>query len=113
MDYTSFNNAVLARASWLDPPEDTREVLDYCERCGCKLREYDEVYDIFGQYYCTDCIDEKYAYEKEIDTYKTCSNCDEPIEYDSPIYILPKGYRQKKNECFCENCIKQKTLEIY
>lgn len=42
----------------LEPPEDDREILGWCDECGEPIREDDDYYEIGGYCYCKACIED-------------------------------------------------------
>lgn len=41
----------------LEPPEDDREILGYCEECGEPIREGDDFYLLMDCHFCKACVD--------------------------------------------------------
>lgn len=41
----------------LEPPEDDREILGYCEECGEPIREGDDFYLLMDCHFCEACVD--------------------------------------------------------
>ena len=49
----------------LDPPEDRRPIVYYCDECGTELRKYDEFYTLAGLHFCPDCVECAHGYVEE------------------------------------------------